>query len=1650
MAEPRSRLPPSFDGTAADDFQLWIQQFDVWADAQQLDQAARLRHFPTYLTGPAFGFYTELPAATKADLALIRAAMVGPFGRTALLEEFRRAANARPRRPNESLSVYAAEIQRLVRLAYPTYNDAGRAGVALDRFLAGLDPDLRHRVMEFGPADVDAAIRQASICEQARHAAARDLQFPTADHTAARITSTRAPTPDLTATVATLASKLTEIVDLLHAQASNQRQPEHQQHSRRDDRDQPPNRRGSDRRDDPAPRSETRRRLPRRPVRPDEQCHQCHGHTSNTVRSVNGEKLHIVGTIRALVHLGPTSVLETFHVLRHATNNIILGWQFCHSHDVTINLASGTVKIKSTTLPLLPRSPLAPRVSDVTVCRTMILPANSVCTVPVRLSTTRGGVPHHFDGVFEPQLHRVTYDGVAAARTVSHVEDGRAVVQIMNTNNHPVRLPEKCNVGRFHAASTPDSDYHIQEAADPATAVPTVQKKKVRVPKTSLPVVDLSDIDLPQPQLTRLSDLIEANRDCFSTSATDIGRTTLVEHRIDTGDAKPIRQQPYRTPVHRRDALREQLSSMLEQDVIEPSTSPWASPVVIVTKKDGTPRFCVDFRKLNSVTVPDAHPLPRIDDTIDALAGSYYFSTLDMKSAYWQVPVHPADRHKTAFCTAEGLWQFKVLPFGLSNSAATYQRLVQLILAGVGWDVCLAYLDDIIVFTPTFDEHLHTLQEVFTRLRQAGLKLHPAKCRFAQKEVTFLGHVVSRRGVAPDPDNIAKVQDWPTPSNQTDIRSFLGLASFYRKFVPAFATVAEPLVRLTDKHHTFQWNPACQSAFDTLKHQLTNPPLLAFPDFASDFTLATDASTSGIGAVLTQTHGGTQRVVAYASKTLSRTQRRWSTYDREFWAAVWAIRHFRPYLYGRNFILTTDHRPLLSCRDTPLGDGMAQGRRTRWAIELSTYQFTIKYRPGPTNTDADALSRRPPSPPPDNVDAALDTPDSAEVVVRDTAEPAEVISADDSTEPKLLHDVVRDEHDSANVVSADDQPAPVPASSPEVVRDDRDSATVIAADDPSAPVPASPPDVVRDTRLCHSHQHPLQEAICSAAQLATAPAIDFRAAQQADATIREVRQWLQDPAGRPPALAVRGKHRDLTLFWSDFDSLFLSDDLLYRRPVNSPPSVKPQLVIPRELACHVLPALHDDSTAGHFGPSRTLHRARERFYWLGMTMDVARHCRECVPCQQRRQPVPSLRAPFQHITADRPFQVVATDITYMPLSSAGNKYVLVVSDVFTKYVNLYPIPKQDAATVADKLFRDFVGQHGVPDQIHSDQGSQFESQLVAELCARLQISKTRTSPYHPQGDGQVERFNRTMKNILAKALAGREHDWDLLLPHVALAYNTSVHSTTKFTPYFLVHGREARLPVDIACQLPATTTQLADLNAALTSVRQAIAQSHQTQDQYNTPHVRRHHYQVDDRVWLHHPPTAQHKLRLPWTGPFVITATLPADSPTPILYRIRPETGNQRLQVVHHNRLKPYIAPTRRRLPAPPDAPRPGYADFIQQYHFDPPAPVLAQPAPVPVPAQPAPVPVPAQPAPVPVPAQPAPAPVPAQPAPVPVPAQPAPVPVPAQPAPVPVPAQPAPPPPPAPPPAAPVQPAQRPHIIRTRSGRISRPPDRFMDFDYG
>ena len=353
-------------------------------------------------------------------------------------------------------------------------------------------------------------------------------------------------------------------------------------------------------------------------------------------------------------------------------------------------------------------------------------------------------------------------------------------------------------------------------------------------------------------QQQQLNELFKEFQDVFSQGDDDLGNTPLLEHGIET-HGPPLRQ-PYRrqNPAVRREEMT-QVQQMLSSNVIRPSNSPWASPVVMVRKKDGSLRFCVDFRQLNAATIKDAHPLPRIDDLLDALHGAKWFSTLDLKSGYWQVPIAEQDKEKTAFRTSSGqLFEFNQVPFGLCNAPATFSRLMDRVLAGLHWETCLFYLDDIIVFSSTWEEHLARLREVFERLRHAKLKLGAAKCTFAAKEVSYLGHRVTEEGLLPDPSLLAAIRDIPPPKTATEVRSFLGLAGYYRRYVKGFAAIAAPLHALTRKDALFHWSEDCQAAFDQLKARLTTSPITAFPDFSQEFRLYTDASTAGLGAILAQ------------------------------------------------------------------------------------------------------------------------------------------------------------------------------------------------------------------------------------------------------------------------------------------------------------------------------------------------------------------------------------------------------------------------------------------------------------------------------------------------------------------------------------------------------------------------------------------------------------------------------------------------------------------------------------------------------------------------------------------------------------------------------------------------------------------------------
>ena len=443
-------------------------------------------------------------------------------------------------------------------------------------------------------------------------------------------------------------------------------------------------------------------------------------------------------------------------------------------------------------------------------------------------------------------------------------------------------------------------------------------------------------------QQQQLNKLFKEYSDVFSQGEDDLGNTPLLEHAIET-HGPPLRQ-PYRqkNPAVRREEMT-QIQQMLSSNVIRPSNSPWASPVVMVRKKDGSLRFYVDFRQLNAATVKDAHPLPRIDDLLDALHGAKWFSTLDLKSGYWQVPITEQDKAKTAFRTSSGqLFEFNQVPFGLCNAPATFSRLMDRVLAGLHWETCLFYLDDIIVFSSTWEEHLARFREVFQRLRHANLKLGAAKCTFAAKEVNYLGHRVTEGGLLPDSSLLAAIREIPPPKTATEVRSFLGLAGYYRRYVKGFAAIAAPLHALTRKDVVFHWSEDCQTAFDQLKTLLTTSPITAFPDFSQAFRLYTDASTAGLGAILAQVRDCKERIICCASRALNKAEKSYPATKLECLAIVWAVAKFRPYLMAMPFEVFTDHYALQWLKTMRTGSALLH----RWSAALEEYGFTVRSSSG--------------------------------------------------------------------------------------------------------------------------------------------------------------------------------------------------------------------------------------------------------------------------------------------------------------------------------------------------------------------------------------------------------------------------------------------------------------------------------------------------------------------------------------------------------------------------------------------------------------------------------------------------------------------------------------------------------------------------------
>ena len=459
---------------------------------------------------------------------------------------------------------------------------------------------------------------------------------------------------------------------------------------------------------------------------------------------------------------------------------------------------------------------------------------------------------------------------------------------------------------------------------------------------------------LQSDQLKELEGLLRQYRTVFSGKP---GRTDLTEHQIWTENARPIRLPPYRLPQAYRRSVKEELDEMLENGIIEPSRSEWSFPVVLVPKKDGSLRMCVDYRRLNSVSKVDNYPMPRVEELIDRLGNAKYISTMDLTKGYWQVPVAKEDQHKTAFVTPFGLYQYKMMPFGLSGAPASFQRLMDHLIRGCQ-EFAAAYLDDLIIFSATWEEHLQHLGEILERLKQANLTAKPGKCQFGMSDCVYLGHRVGGGSVQPEVSKLDAVESFPTPTTKKDVRAFLGLTGYYRRFIPNFASISASLSDLTKKRcpNLVNWNAKCEEALGHLKKALCSRPVLHSPDFTKQFVLQTDASDRGVGAVLSQQDDmGEEHPIAYFSRKLLPREERYSTIEKECLAIKLAVYTFRVYLLGRKFVIQTDHRSLEWLDRLKENNS----RLCRWSLALQPFNFVVQYRKGTQNQNADALSRVP-------------------------------------------------------------------------------------------------------------------------------------------------------------------------------------------------------------------------------------------------------------------------------------------------------------------------------------------------------------------------------------------------------------------------------------------------------------------------------------------------------------------------------------------------------------------------------------------------------------------------------------------------------------------------------------------------------------------
>lgn len=879
--------------------------------------------------------------------------------------------------------------------------------------------------------------------------------------------------------------------------------------------------------------------------------------------------------------------------------------------------------------------------------------------------------------------------------------------------------------------------------------------------------------------------LLERNVDRFSFSNNQLGRSKIVSVDIKTSDEEPVHCHPYRVSQVQREIIDKQVKEMLNLGVISESTSSYAAPVVLVKKPDDSWRFCVDYRKLNKKICRDNYPIPRIDDIVDNLAGAKYFAELDLNSGYWQTVITEG-KHKTAFVTATGLYEFNVVPFGLATSQAVFQRMMDKVLGNLKFKGVMVYVDNIVVYGKTFEEFTDMLEKIFKRFREANLTFKPSKCKFGFSEIELLGYLISSLGVKPSEKKLKAMREVSAPTSAKEVKQLLGLFSYYRKFVPNFAKITLSLTKLLKKGVKFQWNEELQNSFTLIKESMCRAPILSY--FSGDKSVTTrvcvDASNEAIGAVLMQ---GVSKMcpVAYASRKLTDAEKKYSTTEKECLALVWALKHYRHYLWGLYFQVVTDHSALCWLQSKK---DMC-GRLARWALAVQEWNFDIVHCSGKNNVVADFLSRNP-------------LVEEEEQKVEKETEPSDGL-----------------EIFSINVESLQEDQA--------------------------------------------------NDVFCS----------------------RWIMRLNESSEMRRSGFCLR-------------------NGFLYKS-VRRDGEIREVLVLPRSLFQNVMRELHDEAwTGGHLGLAKSLRRFRSRYFMPHADKEVERYLASCVPCQERK--VVRNVAELMPIRVTNIFEKIGVDVLGpFPRSSRGNRFVVVSVEYASRFAICKALPRVTSDDIVRFLIEEVFCRFGDVGQIITDRGTIFTARVVRETVERFGARLIHTSAFHPQSNGLVERFNRTVVDMLSKYLGNSQREWCSVLPLVLHAYNTSVQASTKVSPYNILYGREQCSIVDRVLGLNVTgvdetvTERVDRMGRLVTKALNNITRAQVVQKRNYDRKARSRAFRVNDLVLLFVPRRVTGrcmKLTRLYQGPYKVIEVVGRSD-----VLIRRLNSRSRGVVVHTNRLKHFM-----------------------------------------------------------------------------------------------------------------------------------------------